>query len=70
MKTASGSDFAFSAVKVPCVSINPHRAAVTLQDIFLNITEPVLMPFKRYFLEMEKLIPVSYMGAGKSKERY
>lgn len=62
-----GHDFAFSTVKGgnKCVSINPHRAGV-----FLNMTEPVFMPFKRCFLEMEKLISVNYMGAEKPRERH
>lgn len=70
MKTASGSDFAFPTVKSgnKCASINPHRAGVT--GCLLSITEPVSMPFKRYFLEIEKLIPVNYMSAEKSKERH
>lgn len=42
--------------KVPCVSINPYRAAVTVQHVlvFLNIMsqKPALMPCKRYLLEI------------------
>lgn len=41
---------------VPCVSVDPYKAAVKLQDvlIFLNIIpqKPALMPFKRHLLEI------------------